>query len=144
MVRKSMRVSMKRQKGFTFIEVLVVLLIVSILASIAYPSYNSSVRKARRTDAKADIVRAQILQEKYRSNNASYADSVLTLGVDSSSTFYQLTSSFGVNTATTYSVTATALKDQVNDSENGVSCASLTLNVVSGVESYAPLECWKK
>ena len=135
---------MSKQRGFTFVEIMVVLAVIAILASIAYPSYVSSIRKSRRQDAKADVVRAQILQEKYRTNNASYAANAGAAGVSSSSPqYYQLvTAADGLTPTIKYTVTATALNDQANDSEKGVSCGSLTLTVDASGETYAPPECW--
>ena len=46
-----MKKSMKRNKGFTLIELMVVVAIIAILAMIAYPSYEKSVKKTRRKDA---------------------------------------------------------------------------------------------
>jgi prepilin-type N-terminal cleavage/methylation domain-containing protein len=43
---------MKNQNGFTLIEVMIVVVIVAILAAIAIPSYQDSIRKTRRADAK--------------------------------------------------------------------------------------------
>jgi type IV pilus assembly protein PilE len=39
-------------KGFTLIELMIVVAVVGILAAIAYPSYQDSVRKSRRADAR--------------------------------------------------------------------------------------------
>lgn len=134
---------MGTQQGFTFVEVMVVLVVASILATMAYPSYLSSVRQARRAEAKADIVRAQILQEKFRANNTSYAANAGAVGVASSTTHYQLTTAAdGLTPSIKYTVTATAINDQANDSEKGVSCTTLMLTVDSSNETYAPTACW--
>jgi len=135
---------MKTQRGFTLIEIMIVVVVAAILASIAYPSYVSSIRKARRTEAKADITRLQILQEKYRSNNAAYAVDVPTLIASGiSSNYYSFTTTPAIGAESlSYTVVAAAKNDQVNDSNKGVNCANLTLTVTSGNESYQPAECW--
>lgn len=135
---------MKAQRGFTLIEIMIVVVVAAILASIAYPNYVSSVRKARRTEAKADIARLQILQEKFRSNNAAYASDVPTLIASGiSSNYYTFTTTAVVGSESlSYNVVAAAKNSQANDSEKGVNCANLTLSVTSGNESYQPVECW--
>jgi type IV pilus assembly protein PilE len=54
----------RRKKGFTLIELMVTVAIVSILASIAYPSYTSSVLKGKRAQAKVAL--AELLQQQER------------------------------------------------------------------------------
>ena len=70
-----------RHGGFTMIELLVVLVIISILAAIAYPSYKDSVYKSRRSGAKAALMDLAARQEQYFNNNKTYADTLLKLGI---------------------------------------------------------------
>lgn len=60
-------------RGFTLIEVMIAVAIVAILASVAYPAYQDSIRKGRRSEAFAALSAVQQAQERWRSNNASYA-----------------------------------------------------------------------
>ena len=62
----------KAARGFTLIELMIVVVVIAVLAAIAYPSYQEYVRKARRTQAKADIVEYMQLAERYHTVNNSY------------------------------------------------------------------------
>tara|TARA_E500000178_G_scaffold353416_1_gene419294 strand:+ start:2202 stop:2615 length:414 start_codon:yes stop_codon:yes gene_type:complete len=73
----------KKNRGMTLVELLIVVAIVVILASIALPSWNSQVQKARRADAKSILMAVLVEQEKYRANNGSYAPSMSALGFGS-------------------------------------------------------------
>ena len=58
--------------GFTLIEVMIVVAIVSILAAVAYPSYIDSVRKGKRAEARAALMNLLQQQERYFTQNNSY------------------------------------------------------------------------
>lgn len=66
-------------RGFTLVELMIVLAIAGILAMVALPAYQDMVRKGRRADAVEKLTAIQQAQERYRANNASYADSLATL-----------------------------------------------------------------
>lgn len=65
-------------RGFTLIELMIVVAVVAILAAIAYPSYQEYLRKARRAQVKADIVEYMQLAERYHTVNNSYVGFALT------------------------------------------------------------------
>lgn len=62
-----------RQSGFTLIELMITVVIVGILASVAYPSYAEHIAKGRRADARARLVAAQQWMERYYTERYSYA-----------------------------------------------------------------------
>jgi type IV pilus assembly protein PilE len=61
-----------RQQGFTLIEVMTVLVIIALLAVIAYPSYEEAVRKSKRTEGRAALMQLLQQQERYYSQHNSY------------------------------------------------------------------------
>ena len=142
--------------GFTLIELMVVVAIVGILASVAYPSFMNQVRKSRRSDAVAALSAVQQAQERWRANNSSYATtpSLLTtalpngLGLTSttSGTYYSIAistnSATGCTVASCYTATAAAVpgKSQVNDTE----CTTLTSSISGGNLTNGPAACWSK
>jgi type IV pilus assembly protein PilE len=130
----------KRNKGFTIIELMIVLVIVAILLALAYPSYIDYVRKGKRGDAQQALLNWAVNQEIWRSNHPTYAGTG-DLPAPSLDNYDLRFSADGAPTATTYTLEAAAKNDQVNDkARNGNSCATLTLDQ-SGVKS--PPECWE-
>lgn len=65
--------SKNRVSGFTLIELMIAVVIIGILAGIAYPSYQTYTRDARRTDAQTILLQLAGLQEKFFSTCASYS-----------------------------------------------------------------------
>ena len=134
-----------RAKGFTLIELMIVIAIVGILAAVAYPSYLDSVRTARRADAMDAMLTLQSLQEKWRANHTSYSSEIPgDDGGNATSVDGRYTLGAGGVSATGYVITATAVGDQANDED----CAgdnNMTLTVSAGNPggAKAPATCWK-
>lgn len=63
-------------KGITLIELMIVVAVVGILASIAYPSYQNSVRKSSRADAKAALVALSQRMERHFVQNSTYESTI--------------------------------------------------------------------
>ncbi|WP_249977506.1 type IV pilin protein [Vreelandella olivaria] len=68
----------QRQCGFTLIELLIAVVIIGIIAGIAYPSYNRYVERSLRTDAKAGLLQAAAELERCYSRRYTYADCTIT------------------------------------------------------------------
>ena len=83
------------EQGFSLIELLIVLVIIGILASITYPIYNHAMIKTHRTEAKIALINlANQMEIYYLANNKSYADanfSKLHLNNITEKNFYHLT-----------------------------------------------------
>ena len=61
-----------RQHGMTLLELMIVMAIVGILATIAIPSFNNSVMQARRAEARNALLDGQLKQAEYFANNFQY------------------------------------------------------------------------
>ncbi len=76
---------MKRQAGFTLIEIMMAIVIVAILAGIAVPIYFHYVEGSRRSSAITALQRAAAAEEKHYATYNSYATSLTTLGYQTNS-----------------------------------------------------------
>ncbi len=126
------------QYGITLIELMIVVTVLAILAVIAYPSYQDQVRKTRRTEAKTMLLEAQSKQERFFTENNSYAVNMTALGYgnnnEPTAEGWYVVSVTGVTpggcapgTATAcvaFTLSAAPQNDQTNDAE----CATLGIN----------------
>jgi type IV pilus assembly protein PilE len=67
----------KLVKGYSIVELMIIVFVVSILAAIAYPSYQGTIRKTRRQEAISAIMTAAQEMERYRTIYNSYVNVTL-------------------------------------------------------------------
>ncbi|MBL4584650.1 MAG: type IV pilin protein [Pseudomonadales bacterium] len=134
-------VSHRSIAGFTLIELMIVVAITAVLASVAYPAYQDSIQKSRRSDAKIALVQAAASEERWFSSNNTYTSSATNVGgISSPEGFYGIT----VTAATlTYSIVATATGSQLDDT----TCRTFTLTQTGAKTSAndtpaATTTCW--
>jgi len=118
----------RTEKGFTLIELMIVVVVIAILVAVAYPSYTQHMIKARRSDAEGALMNFANTMERYYTENGTYTGAAsggndtgaptifaTQAPVDGSSKYYNLT----INTATptTYVLRATPIAGSAQDGD---------------------------
>jgi type IV pilus assembly protein PilE len=144
----------KKTTGFTLIELMLVLAIIGILATIAYPQYQESVKKSRRTDAKGALMGFAGAMERYFTVANHYTGAAVGSAdtgvprvyatqspIDGTEKYYDLT--IADATATTFTLYATPTGKQATDR-----CGTLTLtntgvrDIKAQTAGVTKADCW--
>lgn len=151
---------MRRLRGFTLIEVMITLVIVSILAGLAVASYQSYVRESNRSGAWSLLLQIQSGEEKYFLQNGTYTANLTAaptaggLGLNlnlSGGALYTPDGNYSLSIATvacaggggglcSYTATATAANTQLNDT---AACQVFTVNSIGLRTPADSTGCWR-
>ncbi|HEY0974442.1 MAG TPA: type IV pilin protein [Solimonas sp.] len=147
--------------GFTLIELMIVVVVIGVLAAIAYPSYMESVRKSRRADAQAALVGLAAAMERHMvTNNGSYLGTTASNAQNAApvSTLYasqvpleggKATYNLRVLTVTATNYTLAAVLSATG-AQKGDKCGDLRLNargqqtIANNKSGVTVADCWRR
>ena len=153
-----------RARGFTLIEIMIAVAVVALLAAIAYPSYQESILRSKRSEGKAALLKIMQLEERFYTVNNRYTDQLgelfgrsgATVGSndDSINGYYTISASSAPTGNLAQSVTLTAAPGNTNAAEtrektfadpDATGCGSLSLTS-TGIKSRTGTadmkKCW--
>ncbi len=134
----------RRQRGFTLIELMITIAIIAIISTIALPSYRDYVMRANRTATASYLLEVAGLQERRFLDARAYAADMTALGAtppnEIASNYTIATAGDNTTTPPSYTVTATPISTGPQSAD---SCGTLTLNS-KGEKGHASgaSRCW--
>ena len=130
-----------KQSGFTLIELMIVVVIIGVLAALAYPSFSNQVDKTRRADAKTALLGAAQELERCFTRFNDYRECGFEVGTEfpSPDGFYLVTPT--QLSATAYELTAVPEPPQTRDA---LRCTTFVVRHTGAREATGTLEdqCW--
>jgi type IV pilus assembly protein PilE len=138
-----MKQARANSRGFTLLELMIAVVVVSILAAVAYPSYLTRIQKSRRSDATSGLVAAAQSMERYFTEHATYVGATFGSGASdiylskSTNDYYGL--AITSQTASGFTLKATPKGTQTNDS-----CGNFTYDQAGtkGASGGSVATCW--
>lgn len=133
-----------RQRGLTLVELMVVVAVMAIVASVAYPLYTAQVEKSRRADAKVALQEIALAQERFYTINGEYTAglSTLQIGTTSEQGYYNLSITLAGADNEQFTATAAAVTGgaQAGDSD----CAQFTIDQLGtkAATDGGSTNCW--
>lgn len=133
---------MTKYRGMTLIELVVVVAIIALLASIAVPSYRQYVLRSNRAEAKAALLTVAAAQEKFYLQNNTYTDELTVappggLGLVDTTENGLYTIAVDDADVEGFTATATATGSQTQDAD----CATFSIDQ-TGARTATSADCW--
>ena len=135
----------RKMQGVTLLELMIVVVVIGILAAVAYPNYREFAARAKRNEAKAALLQIATNQERFYLNNNQYSGDLTNLGFGAANNVLTESETYMISIALAgggqdYTATAT----YQNADNEASKCGTFTIQP-DGTRTSGPyVDCWTR
>jgi len=131
-------------QGITLMELMIVVMIIGILAAVAYPNYRDFAARAKRNEAKAALLKIATNQERFYLNQNQYTTDMTDLGFATDCPLITGSTTYSVCITAADSNTFTAVATYQRTDNEASKCLTFQIDG-RGVRTSAPYpDCWTR
>ena len=130
--------------GLTLIELMIVVMIVGILAAIAYPNYQEFTARAKRNEARAALLRLATNQERFYLNNNTFTQDLTALGFGTTPKATTETGYYEIEVTAANASNFTATANYLQGGSEAGKCLTFTITGRGGKTSGPDTNCWER
>jgi type IV pilus assembly protein PilE len=125
-------------------ELMIVVVIVGILATLAYPSYREFAARAKRNEAKSALLQIATMQERFYLQNNSYTTVMTSLGFPVASNYTTDSGTYRVNVTAADANNFTANALYLNADNEAGKCGTFQIDGRGAKTSTPLVDCWTR
>lgn len=135
-----------RLRGITLIELMIVIVVLGIIAAIAYPNYRDFAARGKRNEAKAALLQIATQQERFYLNNNTYTEDLTDLGFPVDDDFVTDSGAYTIDIppGSADSNNFTAVATYNNDDTEAAKCKTFTIDGTGSKTSLPETDCWTR
>ena len=134
----------KHMHGVTLIELMIVVVVVSILAAVAYPNYQEFSARAKRNEARAALLRIATNQERFYLNNNTFTQDLTALGFSTTPTATTETGYYTIQVTAADASNFTATATYLHGGNEATKCLTFTIDGRGSQTSGPETDCWSR
>jgi len=136
--------SRNHMHGITLIELMIVVVVISILASIAYPNYQEFTARAKRNEARAALLQLATNQERFYLSNNTFTQDLTALGFATTPTVTTPTGYYTVQVTAADAVNFSATATYLQGGSEATKCLTFTVDGRGAQTSGPEPDCWTR
>ena len=134
----------KHMRGVTLIELMIVVVVISILAAVAYPNYQEFTARAKRNEARAALLRLATNQERFYLNNNTFTQDLTALGFGETPKAKTETGYYEIQVTAANASNFTATATYLAGGNESTKCLTFTIDGRGAKTSGPETNCWDR
>jgi type IV pilus assembly protein PilE len=131
-------------RGITLIELMIVVVVIGILAAIAYPNYQEFSARAKRNEARSALLALATNQERFYLNNNTDPQDLTALGFSTTPTATPETGYYTIQVTAADASNFTATATYLHGGNEATKCTTFTIDGRGAKTSGPETNCWTR